>query len=174
MQDLGALKSRLDPIVFYWRNERGLRVVMCSHVNGFIYRGNKEFEEEVVGRLKERLKEGSEEVGDFKYIGVEIRQEKDKIVMSQRKYSMSMREVPKWRFRGDRKLEKEEQSMYRSIIGQLNWLVQHSRPDLAVGMSLGSKRLQGARASDMRKLIKLIEKARENVVEVKMGRLEKE
>ena len=85
VQDLGALKSRLDPIVFYWRNERGLSVVMCSHVNGFIYRGNKEFEEEVVGRLKERLKEGSEEVGDFKYIGVEIRQEKDKIVIGKEK-----------------------------------------------------------------------------------------
>ena len=40
-------------------------------------------------------------------------------------YSMSMREMPKWKFRGERKLE-EEQSIYPSVIGQLNWLVQQS------------------------------------------------
>ena len=48
-----------------------------------------EFEEEVVGRLKERLEVGSKETGEFKYIGVEIRQEKYKIVKSQRKYQGS-------------------------------------------------------------------------------------
>ena len=77
-----------------------------------------------------------------------------------------MREVPKWRFRVERELKEKEKSLYRSIIGQLNWLVQHSRPDLAVGVSVGRKNLQRARATDMRKVIKLVEKAKENVVEV--------
>ena len=43
---------------------------------------------------------------------------------------------------GKRELEEEEQSLYRLIIGQLNWLVHHSRPDLAVGVSVGIKKLQ--------------------------------
>ena len=65
---------------------------------------------------------------------------------------------------GKRELEEEEQSLYRLIIGQLNWLVQHSRPDLAVGVSVGIKKLQRARITDMRKVIKLVEKVKENVV----------
>ena len=51
----------------------------------------------------------------------------------------------------------------------MNWLVQHSRLDLAVGVSVGSKKLQKARTTDMRKVIKLVEQPQENVVEVEMG-----
>ena len=57
------------------------------------------------------------EIGKLKYIGVEIRQANDKVVMGQRQYSKSMRDVPKWRFKGERELEDEEQSLCRSIIG---------------------------------------------------------
>ena len=86
----------------------------------------KEFEEEVMRGLKKRLEVGSEEMLEFKYIAVEIRQEKDKVVMNQQKYSMGIREVPKWKFRGDRILEEEEPTLYQSVISQLNWLVQHT------------------------------------------------
>ena len=48
-----------------------------------------------------------------------------------------------------------EQPIYRSMIGQLNWLVQHTRPNLVLDISLASKKLQGAKTADMRKLIKL-------------------
>ena len=48
----------------------------------------------------------------------------------------------------------------------MNWLVQYTQPELAVGVSLASKKLQGANTADMRKVIKL--------VEVDMGRLERE
>ena len=61
--------------------------MMCSHV--IFFGGNAEFEE-VVKRLKEKLEVGSEEIGEFKYIGVEIRQENYKVEMSQRQYSKSM------------------------------------------------------------------------------------
>ena len=70
------------------------------------------------------------------------------MVMSQRCYSSTMREVPRWRFKGERELGEEKQSLYQSIIGHLNWLVQHSRTDLAVGVNVGSKKLQGVRNFD--------------------------
>ena len=35
---------------------------------------------------------------------------------------------------GERELKEEEQSSYRSIVGDLNWQVQCSKPDLAVGV----------------------------------------
>ena len=39
--------------------------MMCSHVHDFIYWGNKEFEEEVLRKLKERSEVGREEVGEL-------------------------------------------------------------------------------------------------------------
>ena len=55
----------------------------------------------VMRRLKERLEVGCEEKVSFKYIGVGIRQEKRKVVMSQRHYS-NIREVVKRKFGGGR------------------------------------------------------------------------
>ena len=60
------------------------------------------------------------------------------------------------------------------MIGELNGLIQHTCPDLTVGVSLASKKLQGAKSRDMRKLTKLVEKSKGRVVEVDMGRLERE
>ena len=63
--------------------------------------------------------------------------------------------------------------MYRSVLRQLNWLVQHTKPDLAVGVSMASRKMQEAKAADMRRLGKLVEKAKTNPVEVKLERLDK-
>ena len=56
----------------------------------------------------------------------------------------------------------------------LKWLVQHTRPDLAVGLSMARRKLEESNAGDMRRLLKLVEKAKNWVVEVNMGRLEKD
>ena len=123
---------------------------MCSHMDDFFNGGSTEFEKGVVEKLKERMGVESKETVKFKYIGVKIRHKKGKVVMSQRQCSRSMKEVPRRRFKGERELEEEEQSLYGSIKGQLIWLVQHSRPNLAVWESLGSKKLQKARTTNMR------------------------
>ena len=60
-----------------------------------------ELERQVVDKLKVKLEVGSEETGKFKYISVEILQERDQVVISHRHYSGSMRD-------GDSK-EKEDQ-----------------------------------------------------------------
>ena len=60
---------------------------------------------------------------------------------------------------GDRKLKAEEDTLYRSVVGQLNWTVQHTRPDLAFGVSVASQ-VGGEKGNgDMRKLLKLVEGA---------------
>ena len=64
--------------------------------------------------------------------------------------------------------------MYLSLLGQLNWLVQHTRPDLVVGVSMASRKLEAVSAGDMRILIKLVEKVKNSMVKVNMGRLERE
>ena len=46
---------------------------------------------------------------------------------------------------------------YRSVLGQLLWLAQQSRPDLCVGVSLAAQRLSRATLSDIKALNKLVD-----------------
>ena len=55
---------------------------------------------------------------------------------------------------------------YRSVLGQLLWLGQQSRPDLCVGVSLAAQRLSKATFSDVKTLNKLVERAKNTA---KMG-----
>ena len=43
---------------------------------------------------------------------------------------------------------------YRSVLGQLLWLGQQSRPDLCVGVSLAAQKLSKATLSDVKALNK--------------------
>ena len=49
---------------------------------------------------------------------------------------------------------------YRSVLGQLLWLGQQSRPDLCVGVSLPAQKLSKATLSDVKTLNKLVEQAK--------------
>ena len=49
---------------------------------------------------------------------------------------------------------------YRSVLGQLLWLGQQSRPDLCVGVSLAAQRPSKATLSDVKTLNKLVEQAK--------------
>ena len=80
---LGGISS-LDPLIFFWKTGKGLKGIMCSHVDDFFFYGSGEdFEMDVVRRLKDRLEVGFEKKLSFKYIMVRIRKEQRKVVMSQ-------------------------------------------------------------------------------------------
>ena len=78
--------------------------------------------------MVKRLEVGCEDKISFKYIGVSITQEGEKVMMSH--YSRRIKVLDRWHFRGERRLLDGEQSMYCSLLGQLNWLLQHTQSDL--------------------------------------------
>ena len=53
-------------------------------------------------------------------------------------------------------LYNEEPSLYRQIVGQINWAVQGSRPDLAFEMKAASTKLKQPSAADLTRAIKLL------------------
>ena len=65
----------------------------------------------------------------------------------------------------------EEEAMYRSKVCQLNWTVQHTRPDLAFRVSVASQVGSDKISGDMRKLLKLVERAKQNPLAVRMEKL---
>ena len=58
-------------------------------------------------------------------------------------------------------LNSKEQSLYRQIVGQINWAVQGSRPDLAFGMIAASTKLKQASVADLTRAVKLLNRLKD-------------
>ena len=173
IEKLGGRRCRMDPSLFYWEEEKKLMGLLCSHVDDFFFGGTEKFHKEIIGELKKRLEVGSQETESFRYIGVELRQEKGGVLMEQRRYIEGIKNI-KRNYLGDRRLSGEEETVLRSLLGQLNWTVQHTRPDLACGVSLAGQ-IEGERTGrHLRRVVKMVEKAKENPLSIKMEKMEGE
>lgn len=171
LQELGGIKCRLEPTIFYWKKEGKLKGIMCTHVDDFCYGGDNEFQEEIIKQLKEKIKVGSEEIINFKYIGIRVEQMEEDILLDQTHYVKQIDCPERSRFMKDKELEDNELTEYRAMVGRLNWLSQHTRPDMAVEVSLLSKKFKGAKTSDMRNLIKVTKKMMEKEVKIAINQL---
>ena len=77
---------------------------------------------------------GKAEERNFNYIGFRISQDKNGIIFDQSRYEENIENKaidPKRALDKHGLLTLEEQTAYRQLIGQTNWVVQGSRPDLA-------------------------------------------
>ena len=126
---------------------------------------------EVIGELMLTLEVGNRKTNKFRYIGVKLRQEEKGVMMEQKRYINGIKNVRKEDYGGDRKLTGEEETIYRSLVGQVNWTLQHTRPDLICGVSLASQVGVERSSDNMRKLGKLVERAKEYPLEIRMARL---
>ena len=62
--------------------------------------------------------------------------------------------------------------MYRSLVGQLNWVNQYTRPDMAFQVSALSKNLKKCASKDMRKLRKIVNVCKNERMGILLSRLE--
>jgi hypothetical protein len=175
VESLGGKRSLVDNTLFYWKKGDKLVGIMCSHVDDLFYGGTEEFVSEVIGELKKRLKVGTEEIGEFKYVGVEVLQRKNVIWLHQTQYAGQVREFKEehGRLRPGDKLNDEQRTKYRSIVGQLNWLCQHTRPDVSFEVSFLSRSNKIAYGKQANKLDKVVRRVREQKWGIKMERIEK-
>ena len=56
------------------------------HVDDFIFGGSDLFEEKVINKLKEKFQISQEENQAFKYIGLEVKQKDQEIIIHQKNY----------------------------------------------------------------------------------------
>ncbi|CAC5360729.1 unnamed protein product [Mytilus coruscus] len=107
--------------------------IFCCHVDDFLHAGNEEFEK-LMEKLRKRFIAGKIEEEDFRYIGFMIKQNNEGIQLDHSIYMEKLDHQhiePQRAFQKLKQLTQEEQTDYRRMVGQLNWAVQISRPDLA-------------------------------------------
>ena len=76
----GLKKSVYDAALFY----RYLHGVLCCHVDDFFYAGSDSFMADVIQQIKEKFKVSQEEHDGFKYLGINIIKEDDRIIKEQK------------------------------------------------------------------------------------------
>ena len=112
--------------------------------------GSHWFEQNVLQKLRDVFCVGKESCESFKYIGLNLSQDGETIVLSQNDYANSMNTVPVQKERvKTSQLTSAEQTALRSKIGQLLWLI-------AFNVASVSATVTKSTVEDLRKVTKLI------------------
>ena len=132
LADLGMKKSRYDEAIFFWHKEEKLQGVLAAHVDDFFWAGTHSFKDEVLQKLTETFRVSSEGKDNLKYLGIQVKQDGNKIVMNQDAYTKDLEPIIiESRNDTSRELLKEEKSKLKHVAGQLLWVASQSRPDAA-------------------------------------------
>ena len=131
--------SRVDPAVFYWHDSNGLVGILAVHVDDFLWAGSEKFKDTVIVKLRKLFNVGKEACELFKYIGLELSQDEERIILSQKDYTTMLKTVF---IEKDREktspLSEQERSILRSKVGQLLWLAKQTCPDIAFDVATSS------------------------------------
>ena len=98
---------------------------------------------------------------NFNYIDFRITQDKNGIILDQSRYVENIKNKaidPKRGLDKHDLLTLEEQTAYRQLIGQMNWVVQGSRPDLAIELST---KLKQGDINDLSRAIKAVSRLKD-------------
>ena len=160
---LGFKQCLLDPAIFFLHKDGKLDGIICCHVDDFLHSGGRYFET-LIRKLRKRFYAGKVEEKCFKYIGFKVKQKENVIILDQSDYMNNINHPvldPRRTANKADILNNEEQSLYRQIVGQINWAVQGSRPDLAFEMIAASTKLKQASVADLTKAIKLLNRLKD-------------
>ena len=148
--NLGLNVCSLDQAIFYWHHNEKLEGIICLHVDDFCWAGNEIFKYTVVDKIGKLFLVGSTcDDTNFKYIGLDIKQNEENITLDQLKYVSSI-DYLKLKDDKDKQriLGENEKHNFKSLIGQLNWVATQTRPDVLFDVSDLSSKYNNAKVED--------------------------
>ena len=164
----------LDNSLFIWHKNGKLEGIICIYVDDFLWSGTNNFKEQVIDKLKKKFLIGSSASVTFTYVGLSIKSYSDGITIDQTQYISSLNTIPVSK---DRIAQKKSQLLeseiiaYRALIGQLNWVATHTRPDIAFETCELSVSLKKGTMADLLSLNKLVERVKRESINLFFPRL---
>ena len=175
LEKLGMEVCTYDESFLFWRQEGGLLGIMGVHVDDILNGGSIDFHRTIMQPLKEKFTLSMEVEGNFLYTGLEIKQKKNCIDLSQNEYISELCKIPINRDRvGDNKLpvSKKEYNDLRSVCGQLLWVSSQTRPDMAYQTCVASNSASTATIGDLKQVNKAIDYMQKNRLTLKYPKLD--
>ena len=135
IKNLGCTQSKHDPALYFKLERDELQGLMTVHVDDFLHTGEEQFYKEVIDPLKKIFKMGEIQEKEFTYVGFEISQSKEGIIVSQESFvneKIELFEVPtEMKQNPMESLGNEGRTQLRQAAGKLGWVSSGSRPDLS-------------------------------------------
>ena len=173
---LGMRTSKFDKAIFYWYEKDELAGVITCHVDDFFWCGAKDFEVNVIAKLRDIFLFGEEHSDIFRYIGMDIHQQENGKIFLHQNAEVDNLQAPLIRQdrlnNVDSSLDKDELRVFRGICGQLNWVANQSRPDLAFDSCDLSCSIKNAKIGDLLRAAKVVRKAKSQRVSLKFTKLD--
>ena len=156
LKNLGCEQSRLDKCIFTYHVDGELCGIFVSHVDDFLIAGNEEFQKKIIQAIKEKFNISKHELGMFAYVGLEVNQSPQGILISQRQCLSKITPAEFNQTKKGRALSESEIKKYRSLLGKLTWLVTQTRPDHKVAVLDASLQTKQLKVEDLKNLNQIL------------------
>ena len=133
LTNLSVEISKHDKALFIWRVQGVVEGYMAVHVDDFLWCGSKQFETKVIEKMKSIFKISKENSVAFKYLGLNVKQSDNALLLSQNSYVETIQPIQPLApsLDGNDVLDRNLHSGFRGIVGQISWACGMSRPDVA-------------------------------------------
>ena len=169
----GISKCKLDEALFYWHQDKELKGLIAGHVDDFFWSGMKDMKIGVMDSLVKTFNISSDQHDSFNFIGLDMKQKDSGVEIDQIIYAEGIDYVPCANKEDKhRLLSDDEKSPLRSAIGQLSWLANQTRPDIAYDVCQLSVRYKNATVTDIINANKTIKKVKHNNLKLKFPKLQ--
>lgn len=150
--------------MFFLKLSDVLQGVLILHIDDFMYCGANIFED-TVSKLTVRFTAGNLSEKNFRYVGFDIGQKSDCVIVDQSEFVNQLNIVhldPDRLLNKNENLSEKETTEFRSQIGKCSWAVRGSRPDFCFEIMELSTKLKNPIISDMIKVNKIVSQLKEN------------
>ena len=142
LNKLGAVASKLDEAIYTWHFEGKLHGIIATHVDDFCFAGSKMFQTSVIDKIYKIFKVKSEEVNEFRYLGLDVKKKRGEITLGQDEYMKKLKPIAIVNRHNEEEISDEEVSEVRKGVGKLNWGSTQTRPDLSFDVSAMSSAIK--------------------------------
>ena len=168
-RDMGLEKMTLDEAFYVYKINKTVKGMACIHVDDILWTGDKDFEDNVIAKIKKQFKVSKETEREFIHLGLCIKQGDNGTTIDQKHYINSLEDPPieLSNRNKDEKLTKDECKIFKSFIGQLSWASALSRPDIAFETCVGGVGVESSCISDVIKARKTLRKLKQSHLIIK-------
>eukprot|EP00434_Breviolum_minutum_P011223 symbB.v1.2.009904.t1/scaffold605.1/size182108/4 len=164
-KDHGWKPSNIEPALFMLYEEEKLCGIMASHVDDLITCGSGKKFDESLDKLTVELHLKKKE-GTFRFCGKNVVQDEDGKVTIEQVDAIECLDyllVEKHRRKTpNAKLDEEEKSNFRALIGSMGWISRQTRPDVMVNVSVASQSMGSPTIKDFVELNKAVKMLKES------------
>ena len=174
LETLGVKKSRMDEAIFYWHSDGELNGLLAGHVDDFFWYGVDGFKQHIIDRLMSTFKISSDLHDSSNFLGLYIHQTSLGIEVNQSVYVEGLQLQCTHKQDKHRTLSDDEKKPLCSTIGtigQLCWLSNQTRPDIAYNVCQLSVAYKDAKLSDIITANKIIKRVKCNNLCLKFPKL---